>query len=65
MPKMYDSYGEAHRGGKKASKMPKATDTMAKGYVPGGESWGGEGKANVKQSRLNAGGDKRWRGKRS
>lgn len=65
MPKGYDSYGEMHRGGKKSAKMPKATDTSMKGYVPGSESWGGDGKANVKASRLNAGGDKMWRGKRS
>lgn len=58
----YDSSGNMSKGGGKSSKMPMATDTKSKGYIPGS---GGYGSANVRQSRLNKGGDKSWRGKRS
>ena len=61
--KSYDSYsGMSHGGGKAGKGMPMATDTTTKGYVPGGGGWGS---ANVTGSRLNRGGDMKWKGKRS
>lgn len=58
----YDSYGNMSKGGGKRSSMPMATDTKTKGYTPGG-SYKGAG-ANVTASRLNKGGDMKWRGTR-
>ena len=67
--KRYDSssdmsYGRGGPGMKTKPKgsMPMATDTKAYGYDPN-KSFSGVG--NVVESRLNRGGDKAYKGKRS
>ena len=67
--KRYDSYPDAHRGGghggpgmrtRPKNKMPMATDTR----VANPDSYRGAG-ATVTESRLNSGGDRAWKGKRT
>ena len=59
----YDSSsGMSHGGGKSKKNMPMATDTHTVGTPPA-KTWSGAG-ANVVGSRLNKGGDMKWRGSR-
>lgn len=70
--KRYDSdsgmsYGGGNRFAKpKGNPLVGHTDTKVfeGGYDPGMCDWGSDGKANVKDSRLNAGGSKAYMGKR-
>lgn len=70
--KRYDSSSDMSYGGGNKYAMPKAnplvghTDTKVfkGGYDPGMCDWGSDGKSNVTGSRLNKGGDKKWRGTR-
>ena len=69
--KRYDSssgmdYGGGNRTGAKANPLVGHTDTkkFEGGYDPGGCTWSGDGKGNVKESRLNAGGSRAYMGSR-
>ena len=57
----------AKASGYSGSKGASDMGTAVKGKVKGGDpdmDWSGDGTANVRVSRLNAGGDAAWRGKR-
>ena len=57
----YPSKKGGSKGGSKDGYMKSSKTGGA--HVPGGQSWSACG-ANVKESRLNKGSDKQWRGKR-
>jgi len=52
-----------HSGGKSHGDGYHKDAKTGGAHVPGGHKWASQG-ANVKESRLNSGSDKQWRGKR-